>query len=408
MKNVLIPCPELNWLSKVRLPDSEDNIFGRVIRNPHITSLHPKERECTEMLCALLRNSIVVRNHLLNYFAGLLGQNIDHYDGLAFNFLTEQAIGPNRDDLRILGWRDTEENTELAILWTIEVKVGSTFHYGVSIADEVDDTEAEPELVNQLMNYDHWLARQTAVNRGGVVLALHDYSGSLPAGLECTWASTSWTKLAESIGQCLQDESPTENDRFIAQHVLGFIREHLWRTEEMQKAGLDFDDIALIRAFTRFGVDVERKINVLVGGLAEILERNGLGMGPIAHQKSMFKASKRSVLYRNVLDRPVSEYPQLLMGISHSSCSLRLETAPTNRHKSQVTLALQKILPQLQARMSKWHIPDDTWGDLALDAPLIDLLSADDQEEKFKAFFESAVNDLIAVDVANVIRKEIG
>lgn len=192
---VLIPCADTDWQSRITLPKPENNVFGRVIRDPRSNSLNPKERECTEMLCALLRNSSVVRQELLEYFAELLGQRVLDWDELTFDFLTEQSIGSKRDDLRVMGWRAGAEEDKLCILWTIEVKVGASFHASSLFISRDEELDEKVEVVNQVINYDHWLSAETAEYRGGIVLSIINSSQSLPVGLQCNWACTSWSRL---------------------------------------------------------------------------------------------------------------------------------------------------------------------------------------------------------------------
>ena len=95
--------------AELGLPENDDNLFQRIIRNPHIEAANPRERECTEMLCAVLRNTNVLRLHLLRCMGDCAGVTIDGFDDLHFVIETEGAIGSKRDDLRIEGWRETEE-----------------------------------------------------------------------------------------------------------------------------------------------------------------------------------------------------------------------------------------------------------------------------------------------------------
>ena len=62
------------------LPEVDDNLFQRIIRNPRIDASNPRERECTEMLCAVLLNTTVLRLHLLRWMADLIGVGIKGFD----------------------------------------------------------------------------------------------------------------------------------------------------------------------------------------------------------------------------------------------------------------------------------------------------------------------------------------
>ena len=94
----------------------------------NIEASNPRERECTEMLCAVLRNTSVLRLSLLRWMADLIGVKIKRFDDLQFSIETEGAIGSKRDDLRIEGWLESDDDRTLSLLWTIEVKVGASFH----------------------------------------------------------------------------------------------------------------------------------------------------------------------------------------------------------------------------------------------------------------------------------------
>ena len=54
---LFMPDMTSDWEKKLRIPSENENIFHRIIRNPHINSDNPKERECTEMLASVLINA---------------------------------------------------------------------------------------------------------------------------------------------------------------------------------------------------------------------------------------------------------------------------------------------------------------------------------------------------------------
>jgi len=120
------------------LPDVSDNISQRLIRNPHLESDTPRERECTEMLCSVLCNRTTLRLLLLRWLGELVGALPSDLDEMELRIDTEGSIGAKRDDLRIEGWRETNDGQELVLLWTVEVKVGAQFH-GSSFQDRSDE-----------------------------------------------------------------------------------------------------------------------------------------------------------------------------------------------------------------------------------------------------------------------------
>ena len=229
-----------------------------------------------------------------------------------------------------MGWREKHEEYELAVLWTIEVKVGSSFHESSSIV--VGDVEIvdDVEVVNQVTNYDHWLAAEPAEYRGGIVLSLSNSAHLLPVGLRCTWVCTSWTVLGDCIAKALDKQGVTESERFLAKHVLGFIRNYLWRASEMETTKVGFDDIALLRAFAAYGLEAEKKIDGLVAGLRHVVAEFGFESDSFAHMKALYKPSGVSVLYTNIIDKSISSYPELYVGVSGANAELWLQTAPTN------------------------------------------------------------------------------
>lgn len=403
---VLLPTPQSDLANEFDLPDNDDNLFQRIIRNPHIEASNPKERECTEMLCGVLRNTTVLRSNLLRWMAGLVDVAIKHFDDLQFIIATEGAIGSKRDDLRIEGWLESDDDRQLILLWTVEVKVGASFHESTPL-DGLDTTDEDANLVNQIRNYDHWLSDQTAQYRAGFVLALEDLSDSLPSNLGCRWKCLSWTAL----GVCLQDaltsgELP-KDERFLTKHLLGFITNNLWRVSEMTEVELNFDDVAIIRAYTAVGRDCEDKINRLVEPLTSLVEEQGIGQGLIYHQKSLFKASKRSMVYRRLLDEAISEYPWIWAGIDGASMAIWLDTAPKNAQKVKIDSVLKSLLPELQARNQEWQVREGVWQVLELRRPLVNLLTAVDQASEFENFFSAALEDLRETQVIDRLREQL-
>ena len=212
-KSTILLCPARDTEESVDLglPTDSDNIFQRLIRNPHLNSDTPRERECTEMLCSVLCNAPILRSQLLRWIGRFVGDLPHDFDDIEFQIDTEGSIGSKRDDLRIEGWRHTEEGQELVLIWTVEVKVGAQFHESSFQYEEADDSE----LVNQLINYDVWLDQQSAQYRGGFVLALSNMSGELPQSLRMPWYCFTWTGLGQEVQQILEQESPARNRRFV-------------------------------------------------------------------------------------------------------------------------------------------------------------------------------------------------
>ena len=393
--------------TELGLPDIDDNLFQRIICNPHIEASNPRERECTEMLCAVLRNTNVLRLHLLRWMADLSGTTIDRFDDLHFVIETEGAIGSKRDDLRIEGWRETEEERERILLWTVEVKVGASFHESTPL-DGVAGLNEDAEFVNQVVNYDHWLANQSVQHRAGFVLALSDMSDSLPSNLSCSWRCLSWTKLGLKLQDAVQDQQLPEKEKFLAKHLLGFITYNLWRTTEMSEFELNFDDVALIRAFAAIGRDCEETINRLVEPLDALINDCGIAGGKRIHQKSLYKPSNRSVFYGTLFDSADCKHPLLFAGVSGSQIAIWLETAPGKEKKPIIHAVIQSVLPLLKERNADWQMDDeDGWRDLEISRPLTSLLNATDQARKFESFFRAALEDLLETGVIEQLRERL-
>ncbi len=99
---------------RLKLPPVSENIFRRLIRNPRAQSSRPRERECTEMLCAVLLNAPRLRSRILRWLGELCEYApVFPVDDLELRIDTEQPIGAKRDDLRIEAWdSDGEDGDE--------------------------------------------------------------------------------------------------------------------------------------------------------------------------------------------------------------------------------------------------------------------------------------------------------
>jgi len=390
---VLLPTPQSELAEEFDLPDNDDNLFQRIIRNPHIEASNPRERECTEMLCAVLRNTSALRLSLLRWMAELIGVKIKRFDDLQFVIETEGAIGSKRDDLRIEGWIETEDDRQQVLLWTVEVKVGASFHES-SPLDGLEINVVDAGLVNQICNYDHWLEQQTAEYRAGFVLALENMTESLPLGLKCQWRCFSWTGLGVCLQDNLKDGKLPKEEEFLAKHLLGFISKHLWRNFEMSDTRLGFDDVALLRAFYRIGRDCEDKVNKFVELLKSLLIDQNIGHGDVTHEKVLYKASLRSTVYRNLFDPSLSVSSYIVAGIANDKMTLWLETAQRDNRKITITAVLESCFPMLIQRNPAWRLNDKGGWDIKISQPLTSLLVAPDQVSEFSKFFVDAIEDI--------------
>jgi hypothetical protein len=264
-------------------------------------------------------------------------------------------------------------------------------------------------MVNQVINYDHWLADQNVLHLAGFVLAMDNMADSLPSTLRCRWECFSWTTLGLQIQEALERRQLPQKERFLAKHLLGFITNHLWRASEMTEVELNFDDVALIRAFYRMGRDSENKINRLVQPLESLLSESGLFDGKINHQRSLFKGMLRSVMHQKVFDPSIAGYPTMLAGVMNAKIAICLESAPMFEGKSAIRAVGQSLLPALKERNPHWRINDEdgVWWDVVLELPLSNLLAADDQAKEFEVFFTAALSDLREVGVVERLRERL-
>ena len=402
---------------RVPLPRIEDNLFERLIRDPTAPHRPARERLCTEMLCAVLKNAPALRKVVFGWFAQLTDLPTEELGDLQWRLDTERPIGSMRDDLRIEGWRLSEDEDELEVLWTVEVKVAAPLHesreqilddQGEVVSDAGRDDAA---LVSQLVNYDLWLSRQQVKCRAGFVLAVAFQPNTLPDNLTQTWKCMTWTSLAQTIEEALADELLPPRERPLVEHMVGFVRRHLWRESDMANSKLDFDDIALLRAFTSFGIDCERKINDLVAGLEETIREADIIRGEIKLQKTLFRTYIRSVCWGYLLPESTMEaHPHLALmaGIAGSEMTVWIESSPAHNAKSEIHKVMHSAEKSLTEQNPNWVAKsedDGSWIDLVLSEPLTSLLATDHQQEILVQFVANALRDLKEVGILKKLLK---
>lgn len=413
---IALPEPAVNL--HARLPSGDDNLFMRIIRDPTAPDRPVRERLCTEMLCALLRNTTTLRDEIFRWLADLSGCPQTLIKDLDWQIETEQAIGSKRDDLRIEGWRLGEDDTEEIVLWTIEVKVAAPLHESGALEFDEDQAVAENTEdvageVNQLLNYDAWLARQPAPRRAGWVLAISDLSPALPVGLTQPWHCVTWTQFGRHLDRLLGTTELPVSDRFLARHALGFIRRYLWSEKDMGDSNLELEDVALLRAFTEIGLDCEKKINRLVAGLEEIVNREAVFRGSVRHQTVLFKSSGRSMVYAGFLPDSVCDQRgcvYIMAGVSGGDAAVWIESSPAKAMKGRIRQSVHQVADALRERNPDWGVfnaEDRVWPDLELRMSMVQILAADDQQEALTSFVASAVEDLKAVGLLDMIENEL-
>ncbi len=146
-----MPSPPQPLDVHIQLPEPNDNLFDRLIRNPQAPDRPMREVQCSEMLRTVLVTCPTLKLFVLNWLGRMAYVNRNEIESLDWSLETEQSIGSKRDDLRIQGW--TSEGRR-AVLWTVEIKVAAPLHESSKWDEENGET------VNQLQNYDSWLSQR--------------------------------------------------------------------------------------------------------------------------------------------------------------------------------------------------------------------------------------------------------
>ncbi|MFP4307851.1 MAG: hypothetical protein ACLFQQ_11610 [Desulfococcaceae bacterium] len=249
----------------------EKNLFRRIIRNPMPGGRLPKERECAEMLCGCLMNLPFFQGKFLEWMADRAGQTVD-VGALDFRFRTEQPVWTKRDDLRIEGF---DENGVRKLLWTVEIKVGAGFHWSTAVESSTRETgegsdsdgETLQDFVNQLENYDQWLAEQEAKFKAGFVISIWDQKENLPKGLKFSWPCLMWRDVAEVLRVILEEAEVPETEVLWCRHLLGFMEQSL-KGLEMEN-DLRLEEVAFLKALSQQGIPMIEKIKNLVTSVSK-------------------------------------------------------------------------------------------------------------------------------------------
>lgn len=401
----------------VPLPPDSENLFSRLIRDPTAPDRPVRERQCTEMVRSVLIHCPQLREQLFNWLAGLVGCDRKALLKLEWQIETEQAIGSKRDDLRIGGWPSEDPSGEQVVLWTVEVKASAPLHY--SSCEGFDDAELlatsvdlPREEVVQLVNYDCWLSKQPARHRAGFVLAVTDLTSEMPTGLREQWRCVTWTSLGRQLEQVLGIKKLPATETLLAEHMLGFIRRYLW-SGDMTCNRLELEDVAILRAFARIGIDCERKVNSLVAGLEEIIRQSGLATGRTTLQKTLFRTYVRSVVFSYLVpDKQASACgsPAIMAGVLGDEAVVWIESSPPGPAKALIRKLGRTLEAALQSRNPSWRVmPDEDrrWYDITVSMPLVKVLAADDQREAMVSFVRAAIEDMRAVGFAERLLDEL-
>tara|TARA_R110002049_G_scaffold2750_3_gene21824 strand:- start:12309 stop:13460 length:1152 start_codon:yes stop_codon:yes gene_type:complete len=363
-----------------------------------------REGQCAEMLRSVLVACPSLAAGVFKWLAHMTGVPIALIDELDWSLETEQSIGSKRDDLRIEGWRAVDDDQQRAALWTVEIKVAAPLHESAqqdwesgSDITPVDD----PENVNQLLNYDSWLAHQDADHKAGFVLALRDMSMALPDGLGQTWRCFTWTTLAMEVERALAaDQLPTAEQPF-AEHMLGFIRHRLWDTTDMTTSRLELDDVALLRALAAIGPSCSRKLRDLVNDFEVIFRDVGISFVQVksSTQTSFFDRSDVAQCWlTGFLIRDSRGELTVSAGIMADDLCVRVTTYPRG---CSVNTPTHQIVSRHKTELLKRN-PDWVLGELdgvsplqmSLSKPLVSVLGDEDWQSPLRDFVSGALTDL--------------
>jgi hypothetical protein len=383
--------------AELGVPLLEHNLFRRIIRDPHTAADEPKERECAEMLTAVLLNASVARDCLLAWLAKQTDDAHRPWESqdAHIDIETEMAIGSKRDDIRITVHR----SESLKILWSVEVKVGARIHESSELG-AADDSKI---MVSQLKNYETGLlapsrARYPEANIAGFVLSIRRME--LPPGLVGLWHVITWSQIALQLEGILKRLDLPETDAFLVKHMLGFIRQYLWRPEEVGMTNLELDDVVLMKAFGALGNECESKVNALIAPLKDIVAAVLPSKTDVKHQKSLFAATARSVVYGRLL--PHDPSPWIFAGIrtrgardSAGTANVWIETPRKTRVKDLVRSVIPKYISPLQKVDARWAMHEDgNWWDISKSTPLKYMLVEQDQAAWICHFTEKALREL--------------
>lgn len=182
----------------------------------------------------------------------------------------------------------------------------------------------------------------------------------------------------------------------------------------MSETRLDFNDVALIRAFGMLAKECEEKVNRLVAPLVDVLSASDIGSGPVDHTRALFKGNMRSIVYRTLAK---DSYIYAGIGGHEEGDYLSVWIESPSRHpgKEAFKAALADLEGKLKERNAVWEVTPQhittgwaAWQDVELTAPLARLLAADDQVQEVVAFVRSALGDLHDCGVIEAFSNTIG
>lgn len=384
------------------VPNSSNNLFLRTIRKG---KKYPKERECTELLCSIMRNSETVRNGVITNLLNLLGFHDTDIGKYKFTVDTENSVAGKHDDLRITG--EWLEDASKKIILVVEIKVSSGFSYSPPISG----LPTKAKKINQVLNYDFWLNGQHDVDiKGGFVLSRTNLKSKLPKGLNCKWKCLTWTDIAIYLNTISKADNLNEWETFIIRHYLGFLQTHLVEEKYMIKP-LEMFDFVLFEAFANHNRDTEVAISSLVASVEDALLPL-MEDEDIIHQRQLFDGHLRDVIGFNFhLDgMPTETY--LFAGIvseRKAEIAFWVETNPKARHKGAFIELLNKNWQKLSHAELKWTKRGniEAHWDIQIREPFESILNSENQAKWFHHFVDSGVKSLLAINVRGLLETAV-
>jgi len=385
------------------VPSPSNNLFLRTIRK---TVNVPKERECTELLCAIMRNSATVRNKIIGFLLEYIESPKLNLSEYKFTIDTENQVAGKLDDLRITGESSSEPRNNILLIIEIKVQSGWSYSYPLDKALPPD------KKIHQLVNYDYWLNNQGEfVVKGGLVISKKDLSKTLPAGLSCRWECLTWTNLALFIAKIIREEKLEDWESFLLRHYLGFLQVHLVEEKYMIKPVTNFD-LTLHEAFKNHHSESESLISTLIES-AEDAFSDLLESDEIMHQRMLFHTHYRDVIGFNFQFDGEATSTYVFAGLvlkNEPVIAFWVETDPNAYYKDSFNDILEEKLSELSSVDKRW-VPVENqrrgYWDIQIRVPSREILEQKNQSEWFSRLVDSGVRSLLHIDIREILRNLI-
>ena len=154
---------------------------------------------------------------------------------------------------------------------------------------------------------------------------------------------------------------------------------------------IDFDDIALMRAYAQIGWGCEKKVNQMVATLADVIRESGVGQGDVKPQQTLFKELCQILVVRGVFDPALSVYPYLLLALRRLFCGVPRNVSETRHKAANVGGHQWSIFGDPAAKRQLASHFEGGWHSLKLRRPLVDLLTVEDQAAVLRDFVARAL-----------------